>query len=293
MNRWLARSGWRHCRPIRRRRRFARRCGCKQCRWLRRLRHRCGCAGICRPDGSGGRGGLAGGVGFGDPACGDGLAQGGIVDSGTPGAGGDGAPFIKQALTLRGCSASTRPRLARRGADRMMGHLACRVACASAPTSAGRRPRSDGSGRGAHGRWPSGSPEPGSDWRCPRWSGKSSCRLREPGHLPVLGKSAKTELIRIAPSGIPGNKSCGMVRVGFRFRAAEGVVSPRLCTMPHPRGIAVCAKSFSDPPTKNQGSGAAGSGCLNIMSGASRSVVHGGVTLSVGALRRARFSWST
>jgi len=28
--------------------------------------------------------------------------QRGIVDSGKPGAGGDGAPFVKQALTLRG-----------------------------------------------------------------------------------------------------------------------------------------------------------------------------------------------
>ena len=42
--------------------------------------------------------------------------------------------------------------------------------------------------------------------------------------------------------------------------------SPRLCTLPPPSAEdAVCAKSFSEPPTKNQGSGATGSGCMNLL----------------------------
>ena len=56
-----------------------------------------------------------------------------------------------------------------------------------------------------------------------------------------------------------------MVRIGFRFRAAEGVVfTPTLHHAAPPAEDAVCAKSFSEPPTKNHGSGAAGSGCLKL-----------------------------
>jgi len=47
----------------------------------------------------------------------------------------------------------------------------------------------------------------------------------------------------------------------------KALFTPTLHHATPPAEDAVCAKSFSEPPTKNQGSGATGSGCLNFVAG--------------------------
>lgn len=54
-----------------------------------------------------------------------------------------------------------------------------------------------------------------------------------------------------------------MVRVGFRFRAAEGVVHPDSAPCHHPCGRRSLRQIIFRAAYEKQGSGATGSGCLN------------------------------
>jgi hypothetical protein len=97
----------------------------------------------------------------------------------------------------------------------------------------------------------------------------------------IFSRRVRTSGTRSRPMVLPSSpggwwRSCS----GRRMRARA--MNPRTqrvwmvlftATLHHaaiPAEGAVCAKSFSDPPTKNQGAGTAGSGCLRLGTGGRR-----------------------
>ena len=182
----------------------------------------------------GGRGGLAGGIGLGDPARGNGLAQGGIVDPDKPCSGGDGVPLVKQALALGGCFGREHGRAAHApGLVERSGTLRDEL---FAP--ARQRPRGD-----AQGLWDLAGTRVAVDHQGgqrqalpgagPGGVGEVAVGSNKPGHLPVLGKSAHQGIDSNCPLGHSGQQELwhGAGRVSLPCKR-KAFFPPRFCTMP-------------------------------------------------------------
>ena len=157
--------------------------------------------------GGGRRGGLAGGAGFCDSSCGDGLAQGGVFDARKSGGRGDGVALVEQELALRGCFDGEHDRAAH-GPELVEG---CGSLGVELFTPAHQRARGGAQGlldlagaRMAVGH--QGGQSQALTGAVPGGVGKVVVGSEKPGHLPVLGKATHDGIDSNCPIGHSGQE---------------------------------------------------------------------------------------